>query len=317
MNFPKLPDNVSRGISKVGFALRKASPEITMVLGIGSFVGCVVYACHATKKFEEETAKNREFINDIRNTPVEDGNEDEIAYSDEKSKNKDLTIAYTKYGVDILKLYGPAITLGLSGIALIITSNRIMHSRNAAISAAFATTAQTFEAYRRRVIDRYGEQAEREIRYDIREEEVTETTIDEKTVTKKEKVVHDNGDKYSDFVRIFDELNPNWKKDPYCNLKFLKDTQRFLNDKLLARGYLFLNEAYEALGLQPSSVGQVVGWVYDTSTEPFGDNYVDFGIFDLDNLTAHKFVNGEERAIILDFNVDGVIYDIFPSHARI
>jgi hypothetical protein len=58
-----------------------------------------------------------------------------------------------------------------------------------------------------------------------------------------------------------------------------------------------------------TKAGHEVGWVYDEKN-PVGDNFVDFGIYDLYNERARAFVNGYERTILLDFNVDGVISDL-------
>ena len=52
----------------------------------------------------------------------------------------------------------------------------------------------------------------------------------------------------------------------------------------------------------------VVGWVLGN-----GDNCIDFGIWDSANEKARDFVNGREGAILLDFNVDGVIYDLIDK----
>lgn len=59
------------------------------------------------------------------------------------------------------------------------------------------------------------------------------------------------------------------------------------------------------LGIARTNAGQVVGWIY-CEKNPVGDNYVDFGIYNLQN---EGFVNGNERSILLDFNVDGIILD--------
>jgi hypothetical protein len=97
-------------------------------------------------------------------------------------------------------------------------------------------------------------------------------------------------------------MNPNWQKNSEHNKLFLKCQQSYANDMLQARGHVFLNEVYSWLGLEHSKAGAVVGWVINSD----GDNFVDFGIFDPGN---SRFVNGQERSILLDFNVDGVIYD--------
>ena len=63
------------------------------------------------------------------------------------------------------------------------------------------------------------------------------------------------------------------------------------------------------LGIPKTKAGHVVGWIYDEKN-PVGDNYVDFGIYDLYNERSRAFVNGYERTILLDFNVDGNIWEL-------
>lgn len=71
-----------------------------------------------------------------------------------------------------------------------------------------------------------------------------------------------------------------------------------------------MNEVYEMLGFPITKAGASVGWIYNKD-EPVGDNFVDFGIYNLNSQKAHDFVNGYERSIVLDFNVDGPIIDMF------
>lgn len=110
---------------------------------------------------------------------------------------------------------------------------------------------------------------------------------------------------YSIYARFFDESSSVWSKDAEQNLTFLKLQQQNANAKLKVQGYLFLNDVYDMLGIARTKAGQVVGWVYDENNTR-GDNYVDFGIYKDGNRT---FVNGYERSILLDFNVDGNILD--------
>lgn len=111
--------------------------------------------------------------------------------------------------------------------------------------------------------------------------------------------------KHSPYAVFFDEASAAWTNNPECNKLFLRRTQDLANAKLRARGYLFLNEVYDMLGVPRTRAGQLTGWVYDEKN-PCGDNYVDFGIFDLHN---RDFVNGFEKSVLLDFNVDGNILD--------
>lgn len=110
----------------------------------------------------------------------------------------------------------------------------------------------------------------------------------------------------SPYARHFDETCMAWTKDPESNKFYLLRQQEYANEKLRQRGYLFLNEVYDILGIPRTKAGQCVGWMYDTEN-PIGDNYVDFGIFD--QVHNRSFVNGYENSVLLNFNVDGNILD--------
>lgn len=74
---------------------------------------------------------------------------------------------------------------------------------------------------------------------------------------------------------IFDHHNTNYNgSSPEYNMLFVKGVLNYLNSRLAARGYLFLNEAYEALGLPLTREGQIVGWTDDqVSWDPkYNDN---------------------------------------------
>lgn len=109
----------------------------------------------------------------------------------------------------------------------------------------------------------------------------------------------------SSYAVHFDENSMAWSKDPELNKIFLLQQQTYANEKLKTKGYLFLNEVYDVLGLPRTKAGQVIGWVYDEDN-PIGDNYVDFDIFARHN---RHFVNGRDNVVLLDFNVDGIILD--------
>ena len=180
-----------------------------------------------------------------------------------------------------------------------------------ALTAAYATIDRSFKEYRGRVVERFGKELDRELRYNIKAQEIEEKTVDKdgnETIEKKTISVVDPN-MYSDYARIFDNGSMGWTKDPEYNLMFLKLQQNQANDRLRAQGYLFLNDVYDMLGIPRTKAGQIVGWVYDEEN-PVGDNFVDFGIYDIYNEKACDFVNGRERSIVLDFNVDGNILDM-------
>lgn len=109
----------------------------------------------------------------------------------------------------------------------------------------------------------------------------------------------------SRYARIFDETCTGWTKNAEVNLNVLLAMQRLASDRLISKGYLFLNEVYDMLGLPRTSSGQIVGWIYEPGSED-KDNYVHFMIHEKYN---SGFINGLENTAILDFNVDGAIID--------
>ena len=305
----KFMNGVNRTLSKAGFQIKKHSPEILIVAGIAGVVTSAVMACKATTKINDILDQTKEEVSKVNDALANEKIPEDV-YSKEDAK-KDLAIIYIQTGVKLVKLYGPSLILGALSITSILASNNILRKRNVALAAAYATIDNSFKEYRSRVIERFGKDLDRELKYNIKAKEISETTVDENgketTVTKTVPVVE--SEEPSDYARFFCEGCAGWTKDPEMNLVFLKQQQNWANELLKTRGHLFLNEVYDMLGIERSKAGQVVGWVYD-ETNPDCDNYVDFGIYDIYNERKRAFVNGWERSILLDFNVDGNIYSL-------
>ena len=303
----EMVNKLSRSMHKFGFKLKKYSPEILVGTGVVGVVASTVMACKATLKVNDILDDTKEKVEKIK--AVKEDPNYVLKYSEEDAK-KDLTIVYTQTGVQLAKLYGPAIVLGAVSIGSILMSHKILSKRNVALAAAYATIEKGFKEYRGRVVERFGERIDYELKHNIKAKEIEETVVDENGNEKTEKKVVDtieiNGIEYSEFAKFFDEYSSYWKESPEYNLTFLKQQERYANDKLKRNGYLFLNDVYDMLDIPRTQAGQIVGWVYDEKN-PMGDNYVDFGISDVYKEGCRKFVNGYEKSILLDFNVDGNI----------
>lgn len=309
MKVKEIINSVSYNAHRIGFKIKKASPEIMVVAGVVGVVTSTVMACKATTKVNDILEETRKQVDDVHNVLESDVvSEDEYNNDDAK---KDLAIIYTQTGVKLIKLYAPSVIVGALSITGILASHKILKKRNVALTAAYATIDRSFKEYRGRVVERFGKELDRELRYNIKAQEIEEKTVDKdgnETVEKKTISVVDPN-MYSDYARIFDNGSMGWTKDPEYNLMFLKLQQNQANDRLRAQGYLFLNDVYDMLGIPRTKAGQIVGWIYDEDN-PVGDNFVDFGIYDIYNEKACDFVNGRERSIVLDFNVDGNILDM-------
>lgn len=307
-----ISDNVSRAFHKFGFKVKKHSPEIMVVAGVIGTVVSAVMACKATTKIDGVLEKAKNDINDIHDNiaDAEAGLISKEEYNVEDSK-KHLTMVYARTGLDFVKLYGPSVALGALSITSILTGHNILRKRNLALAAAYTAVDTSFKEYRGRVVERFGKELDRELRYNIKAKEVEETVVDENGKEKKVKKTVNMVDPtvYSDYARFFDESCAGWDKDAEYNLMFLKQQQAHANDILKRQGYIFLNDVYDMLGIPRTKAGFVVGWLY-SEKDPVGDNFVDFGISDINNAKVRDFVNGYERVVLLDFNVDGNIWEL-------
>jgi hypothetical protein len=295
-----IPNAVATKFGRQLLHLQKNSPQLMFGAGIASAVGSVVLACRATLKLDEVFDKADNLRDAAHALHVDPDNPE----YDDKKYARDLTVIKVRTVLDLTKLYGPAAGLGAISVALLTGSHVTLNRRNASLTAAYASVDQAFTQYRDRVRDQLGEEVDRDMRYGTREDkETVESEDGKKKVVKHVRV---SGESPSQYARFFDDTCEPWVRNPEYNKVFLQAQQNYANDMLKARGHVFLNDVYDALGIPRTSAGAVVGWVLSKD----GDNYVDFGIFDnIANPHVKDFVNGHEYSILLDFNVDGLIFD--------
>lgn len=300
--------NLKREAIKLLLKGKKYSPELLTALGVVTFVGAIVVACKQTLKADEILDAHREDMERVEEAKqIAAENEDDERYeypAEQVVKDKINVYAHTivKFG----KLYLPAIGLGVVSLASFLGANKILKMRYVAVTAAFNAVNEAFERYRKRVIEEGGVDLDRHYMYGAERSKMEIVDVDESgKVTKHKEVVEtinsDNGNLYS---RFFDSSCEDWDKNPELNMQFLQVRQTWANNMLQTRGHLFLNEVYDMLGFERSAAGSVVGWVLGN-----GDDFVDFGLYNQDSKSTRRFVNGLENVILLDFNVDGVIYD--------
>lgn len=284
--------------SKAGRQLlqtQKHSPTILFGAGVIGVVATTVLASKATLQLEDIL---------IENERLQERGRDLLASGNERYPASEYTKDMAKLKVrlvkDVGKLYAPAIIIGVGSIAALTGSHLILSKRYAGVVAAYATLDQTFGDYRQRVRELVGDEQEREIRLG-KPGERDEPSVEGKTVGA---VAAGRG--RSQYARWYSkETSKSWEKEPDYSLVFLKAQQNYMNDLLHTRGHVFLNEVYDALGMERDKAAAVVGWVKGKG----GDDHVDFGIYDDDD-NFINFMTGKDGAILLDFNVDGVIWDL-------
>lgn len=292
MNFPT---NLTRFVGTAQLALKKHSPTILMVVGIGSGIGAAVMACKTTYGLNAKMKPHYEKIEVIKD-------KEDIDLTT-KEMNRELTKEYIRAGKTIVKEYAPALALGSVSVASILASHHILSARNVAITAAYNGVKGAFDDYRKRVVEKFGADTDESLFFGTKKEKIVDAdTGEERTVRVPEQPMN----RYSPYARFFDNGSKGWSPDSYSRMVFLQAQQREANRRLYQKGWLSLNEVLSMLDIpQDRSAGMIVGW--DLNANP--NSYVDFGFMDPTNELARDFVNGYEDAILLDFNVDGIILD--------
>lgn len=289
--------------------VKKHSPEILMVCGIvGTVTGAVIAAVNSYKKLPDINQAHEDKIDSIE---WEVHNEVVTEEEGKKLAKKECAV----YVLNIAKIYAVPVLIEGASIAMICASNGIMRKRVAGISAALAATDSAFEAYRKRVVNQFGEDVDKALLNGTSEIEIT--NLDENGDGQPEKVLIVDPNAPSRYARYFKRYSDSGVKNPYwcddsTHLEYWFNLeQSYLNDLFKAKGFLTLNEAYKELGFEETQAGMVVGWVFDPK-EGEGDNYIQLNITKV-NIPSDEFDEDDNRltepAYLVDFNVDGNIYD--------
>ena len=299
MNLNSIKSIITSKTARQVLIAQKNSPTILFGAGVIGVIATVVLASRATLHLEEvvyEAQVNLDLAKTLKNKNL-------VNYTN-KHYQRDVTIVYTRAVGSIVKLYGPAFILGGMSISSLTGSHIILTRRNVSITAAYAAVEKGFSEYRERVLGEVGEEKERELRYGV--ETVVEKKVGEDGKTKTVEVKRVGPNSGSVYSRFFDNRSSSWCEQPEYNLLFLRAQQNYANDKLHSRGHVLLNDVFDSLGIERTAAGCVVGWVKGN-----GDDFIDFGIFDGQKMDRfYDFVTGLEGAILLDFNVDGKVYDL-------
>lgn len=293
-----------KSFKKAQLTVRKHSPEILMVAGVIGTVAGAVMAC-------KETLELGDVLDECKQEKIE--LEEQYAMCEEYSEDalkKDQVKLTIKQAAKIVKLYAPSVIMEVTSIGVIFASNDIMRKRNASMAAAYATLNSMYKRYRQNVIESYGEEVDKDMRFGVKHEKVTEIDEDGNKVKIDARIVDlDNTAlAISDYSRFFQMGCKGFDASSgRYNLLYLKGIQAMFNNKLIADGYVMLNDVYRELGFDTIPEGWSIGWVYD-ETNPIGDNYIDFGLYEARNKNQ-RAVNDWEPVILMDFNVDGNLYE--------
>ncbi len=298
MSAGTLVQTLSRSLLKV----RKQSPHLLMGFGIAAGIGCVVMACKQTLRAHEVLEHHDDMMSAIEEACIkEKEGTSSVEYTPDDAR-KDKFIAYTQTSIGFLKLYWIPLLLGIVSVGALIGSHGIMVKRNIALVAAYKGLEEAFKKYRSKVIGEYGEDKDLEF--------VSGHKKGDKTVDGNDTLVRLATEEVEGaglYMAVFDSRCREWDNAPMYNITKLHLTEQHMNDKLRLQGHVFLNEVYDALGMDRTKEGAIVGWILD-KTPGEADGYIDFNIHEyVQDGHDGKLKNTDE--FYLEFNVDGIIFD--------
>lgn len=308
MKKTELATKAGKILVKTKLGIKKHSSEILVAAGIGTGIIAAIVACKQTIKANDIVAEARKSLQNIEDVKELAAN-NEVEYTEENEQEDRKTIGM-QVAVGMVKTYALPVGLGVLSITCILAGHHILKKRNVALAAAYSALSTDFMNYRKRVVNKYGKDVDFMLKNGLEKQIVANQVVDPETgevKETKEEVLTYEGDKLSQYARVFDEVgSTQWTPSADHNRAFLLMEQNYFNERIRTRGYIFLNEVYERLGFRPTKAGSVVGWVYQNADY----EGIDFGIFTAHTQKAAEFLEGTEPSIILDFNVQGDILSL-------
>ena len=219
--------NLANFASNTRQFVNKHSPEILTGIGVAGMITTTVLAVRATPKALELIEEKKD--------------EDAV---DELSPLEVVKIAW--------KPYIPAIVTGVVSVACLIGASSANAKRNAALATAYKLSETALSEYREKVIETIGEKKEKTVR-----DKVAEERVKKNPVSKSEVVVTNNGT-----TLCFDPISARYFKS---SIDKIKRAENELNKQMLhdISGYVSLNDFYDELGLDHTTIGDDLGWNVD------------------------------------------------------
>lgn len=286
-----IPVSLTQFVGRQTLTLQKNSPGILFAGGLAGVLAGTVLACRSTLKVEAKLDDLKKDVDKVKSGV--DNDPKSRPYSREED-GKELVKVYATHGFRIFKLYAPGLACTVIGVGFLTKSHNTLQQRNAALAAAYGVVSEAFEAYRVRVRQEVGEEKEAELYRGLRLEPTDPTDSNSPAC------MVDTG--LSMYARWFDQQSSSYHPNGTLNLMFVGGVERYLNDRLTAKGYVFLNEAYRELGLPECSYGQIVGWT--KKTDGVGDGHISFN---MEGIKTQLLLT-DEPSFVIDFNVDGPMY---------
>lgn len=272
----------------------KHAPTILTATGTVGLVGTAVLASRATLTYKELIADEVMVITDGPNLMKRNEH-----YTEDEFR-KDRIVCYSRIVTKTVKHYAPTIALGVASIAAFWWSHSIQSKRIAGLAAAYAALDTSYRKYKKSVASVIGEESMKKV-----EEKILDDVVFTDEPFEYDKMAESVIPEYSPYARIIDENASVWDPSDDITELNIHAQLNYMNDILRTRGYLFLSDVYDALGIPRTPASQVVGWLWKKGD---GDHYVSFG--DIEGHRIKFWDDSRRREVanyLLDFNVDGEI----------
>lgn len=226
--------NLSKITRDVRTAISKHSPEILTGIGIAGMITTTIMAVRATPKALELIKEERLERAD---------NDENFIYGSTPLPTKDL-IKLT------WKCYIPAAVTGCLSVSCLIGASSVNVRRNAALATAYTLSESALKEYQEKVIETIGEKKEQSVK-----DAIAKDRIDRDPVTSREVVITERGN-----TLCYDVISGRYFKS---DIDKLKKAENELNRQMRDEMYISLNEFYYEIGLNPTSIGDDLGWNID------------------------------------------------------
>jgi hypothetical protein len=287
---------LTRAIGAVKLFTTAHAPTIMVTGGVVSMTAGAVIGAHKTLQVEAVLEKH---VPDLEK--IKKGESLGLESYGEDAARSDRIKVYSRVGLDLGKLYVVPGVLFVGGAVLVFGGHRLLLQRNATLALAFTGLKKSFDAYRARVVDQWGSEADQAMMggYVLSEEGPEGETT---TVANRD---WDSSD-LDPYNRVFSRENSTqWQDDLGVNKNFIANQQRFAQITLGLQGHLYLSDVYEALGFEETSISRVTGW--KVTKHPDGTKNIPVVDFGLDKPHRDDWKYGQNKEIYLDFNCQGLI----------
>lgn len=270
-------------------------PQLLIAGGVTLLIGAGVVACVQTaRKMNDILDEAADKIDGLNCLPSEELQTDgsTLTYTD-KERAHDIFMVKLRTTGKIVVLYSPAIAMASVGVVLVGLGTGEFKRRHAITLGTLNSTIESYKAYRKRIIDKYGEEADKYGLYGLKSEEYTEEEIDEET-GKKRKVkkirdIFDPDDLNPSGSPYFRRIGPGtalweeWHGDPIYIRQQLELYQQVFDQQFQSKLPVYANDIYRAIfGVdedQLSDDGQIAGYFWpDPENRAKCDEHVDLRI---------------------------------------